>query len=118
MTTNTDRMSAHVTIRFDKVVTNLGGHYNPHSGNFVAPVTGYYVFYWQTTAYGKYKSYAILMVDGHNYGRSLTTGTEHHLHGAGNMAIVRVLKSQHVWIQTFTESSIHVGSSFSGYLLY
>ena len=32
------------TIRFDRVVTNIGGHYNTNTGKFTCPYPGLYVF--------------------------------------------------------------------------
>ena len=34
------------TIKFDTIVTNIGNHYNQHSGMFTAPEQGVYVFSW------------------------------------------------------------------------
>ena len=36
--------SSHFTLKFDTVKTNIGNGYNFHSGTFVAPVSGTYVF--------------------------------------------------------------------------
>ncbi|XP_062613255.1 uncharacterized protein LOC134275032 [Saccostrea cucullata] len=34
------------TILYDGIVTNIGGHYNPHTGAFTVPSHGVYVFTW------------------------------------------------------------------------
>ncbi|XP_062619549.1 uncharacterized protein LOC134281099 [Saccostrea cucullata] len=37
---------SHIVIAFDTVITNIGNGYHPHSGIFIAPRTGTYVFTW------------------------------------------------------------------------
>lgn len=37
---------AHRILTFDKVITNVGNAYHPHSGTFIAPRSGLYVFTW------------------------------------------------------------------------
>lgn len=38
--------SAHFVLSFDTVITNTGNGYHHHSGIFIAPRSGYYVFTW------------------------------------------------------------------------
>lgn len=40
------RPSDHFILHFDTVITNAGNGYHPHSGVFIAPRSGYYVFTW------------------------------------------------------------------------
>lgn len=44
MSANEAPPSNHFTLKFDVVKTNVGNAYNKHSGTFVAPETGVYVF--------------------------------------------------------------------------
>ena len=39
------------TIKFDTIVTNVGSHYNQHSGMFTASEQGVYVFSWNHYCY-------------------------------------------------------------------
>lgn len=36
----------HHIIAFDKVITNVGNAYHPHTGTFIAPRSGLYIFTW------------------------------------------------------------------------
>lgn len=42
---DTGHLGIHQTIIFDRVVTNIGNHYHPHSGIFTTIVAGVYVFF-------------------------------------------------------------------------
>lgn len=46
MSVHTTEISKGSTIHFDTIVTNIGNHYNKHSGIFTAPQHGVYVFTW------------------------------------------------------------------------
>lgn len=46
MYVHTTEISKGSTIHFDTIVTNIGNHYNKHSGIFTAPQHGVYVFAW------------------------------------------------------------------------
>jgi hypothetical protein len=50
-TYETDLSKDH-TIKFDRIVTNIGNHYNPNSGTFTAPQHGLYVFTWNLYCHG------------------------------------------------------------------
>uniref|UniRef100_K1PX05 Uncharacterized protein n=1 Tax=Magallana gigas TaxID=29159 RepID=K1PX05_MAGGI len=39
-------ISKDFTIQFDTIITNIGNHYNNHTGAFTAPQHGVYVFTW------------------------------------------------------------------------
>ncbi|XP_062616451.1 uncharacterized protein LOC134278150 [Saccostrea cucullata] len=39
-------LAVHQTILFEGILSNIGNHYNPHTGAFTAPVHGVYVFTW------------------------------------------------------------------------
>ena len=53
--THNDASSTHHILAFDKVITNIGNAYHPHSGSFLAPRSGVYVFIWT------------IRLDGNNY---------------------------------------------------
>ncbi|XP_062591681.1 complement C1q-like protein 4 [Saccostrea cucullata] len=44
--------SGHHILTFDNVITNAGNAYHPHSGTFIAPRSGFYVFTWTIRIFG------------------------------------------------------------------
>uniref|UniRef100_A0A8W8JDP1 C1q domain-containing protein n=1 Tax=Magallana gigas TaxID=29159 RepID=A0A8W8JDP1_MAGGI len=42
----------HHIIAFDKVITNVGNAYHPHTGTFIAPRSGLYIFTWTIAQWG------------------------------------------------------------------
>jgi hypothetical protein len=48
---------------FERVVMNIGGHYNNIDGIFVAPKTGIYLFAWTVCTIGANYAFTELMVD-------------------------------------------------------
>ena len=55
MSTNEVNIGPHHTIIFDHIETNIGNGYNGHTGVFIAPINGVYVFFY--TAFGTYPSF-------------------------------------------------------------
>lgn len=53
----------HHIIVFDKAVTNVGNAYHPHSGTFIAPRSGLYVFTWTIRQDGTNHHITELLVD-------------------------------------------------------
>lgn len=53
----------HHIIAFDKVITNVGNAYHPHSGTFIAPRSGLYVFTWTISQWGTSNHVTELVVD-------------------------------------------------------
>lgn len=50
-------------IVFDHVITNVGNAYNPHSGLFIAPVSGIYVFSTSILSYDGRNNWASIVVN-------------------------------------------------------
>ena len=118
-------ISTKVTIRFDRTYINLGSHYHTENGIFIAPTTGVYMFHW-TIASGSSDFTTQLMVDGNPMASSYVPypgGAD----SSSAMAIIRVNKDAHVWIQIYGSSEYVYGgsnsignnyqSTFSGILL-
>lgn len=55
--------AVHHIIAFDKVITNVGNAYHPHTGAFIAPRSGLYVFTWTIAQWGSSYHVTELVVD-------------------------------------------------------
>ncbi|XP_062578971.1 complement C1q-like protein 3 [Saccostrea cucullata] len=102
------------TIKFDKIVTNIGNHYNPHSGLFTAPQHGVYVFTWTLYCARDGFIYSQLVVNSNVVGAMFTTAQ-----GAGNIrastwiVVVEINKDDVVYIRTLPNGQSHSGSLYS-----
>ena len=57
LTKNFGPVSEHTDIIFDRVITNIGASYEPHTGRFTAPINGVYQFNVIVSAQGRHKVY-------------------------------------------------------------
>ncbi|XP_019918432.3 multimerin-2 [Magallana gigas] len=120
-------ISKEFTIHFDTVLTNIGNHYNKHSGTFTAPQHGVYVFTWNLYCYAEGYIYSQLVVNSNVVGTMFTSAQ-----GAANIrsptgiVVVEVNQGDVVFVRTHPTNG-HVGnlysytdyrSSFNGWKLY
>ena len=110
-------------IKFDKIMINNGNHYHPTDGVLVAPISGVYMFSWNTLTYDSKGLYTELRVENDvkgvvasNAGSSLITP------GSASL-LCHVRKGEHVWVQTSggtTDNYMYDwrdSTSFMGFLL-
>jgi len=116
-------------IKFDRILLNDGGHYNPYTGAFTAPVTGVYVFSFtfDTTA----STFVRLVIDGVNQIDGVANrhvgaaGDRQSQNTGGNTCVLRVNHGQAVLVEVYEIADTTINSSntfrltsFSGFLLY
>ena len=101
---------------------NNGNHYHPTDGVFVAPISGVYMFAWNTLAFNNKYSLTELRVESEVKG---AVGS----HGGSNQYIPRsasllchIKKGEHVWVQTSDGAANYINNwnnspSFMGFLL-
>lgn len=116
-----------LTLKFDRVVTNIGNHYNPYSGTFTAPQHGAYVFTWGLYCHTEGHIFSQLVVNSNSKGATYTSSE-----GARNirlttgMVVVEVNAGDVVFVRTHPTrpngGSLYSGgdfrSTFSGWKLY
>lgn len=114
-------------IKFEQTILNLGNHYHPEDGIFIAPVSGVYLFHWTMINYKDYAHTNILV--GGKVISTTTTSVSGNYNSGSALVIVTVQKGQHVWIQTCCGTGQEVygntlgldsyfQSTFSGTLLF
>ena len=93
---------------FERVIMNIGGHYNNVDGIFVAPKTGIYLFAWTVCTNAANYVMTELMVDNTMISRAGESEASGH-YDCGSMTAVYIMnKDKHAWIRTTTYGSKHV----------
>ncbi|VDN96697.1 unnamed protein product [Rodentolepis nana] len=116
---NIEEMPPGNRAKMSNVITNVGGAYDQHNGQFCAPIDGVYSFIVAISAQGN-KQAAVRLMHNENHifdvwsdSRPWSTATNH--------AIVIMKKSDCVWLQ-LRESAFYLYgymySTFAGHLLF
>lgn len=114
----------HHTIAFDVVKTNVGNGYHQHSGTFIAPSAGTYVFDWMIQSTWTGVVYTQLMRNSEVLGEVVADSThEYEFHSATGVVVTQLIEGDEVFIRTHpTDTSTgHIisrpgyRSSFSGW---
>ena len=85
---------------FERVVMNIGGHYNNIDGIFVAPKTGIYLFAWTVCTSGANYAMTELMVDNTMISRAGEKEASGNFDCGSMTAVCRMDKDKHAWIRT------------------
>ncbi|XP_063418546.1 complement C1q tumor necrosis factor-related protein 2-like [Mytilus trossulus] len=112
-------------VKYDKVITDEGGNFNPGDGIFVCPVTGIYLFSWTVfTASSKIVDTELRVDNVIIDSMYVYIGTSSHV-PATKVVLCQVKKGDHVWIQTSAHTTENVfetptasRSSFTGMLVH
>ncbi|XP_010887842.2 complement C1q tumor necrosis factor-related protein 3 [Esox lucius] len=108
---------------FDEVTVNIGGAYDPQTGNFTAPAGGVYHFIFSCYAGTTKKVNVELLKNGVNIAAISETGNPEFsiYHGGSSGVTVELRKGDKVHVVLRNGSSIYVNSRinmFSGHLLF
>nr|XP_011412477.3 uncharacterized protein LOC105317520 isoform X2 [Crassostrea gigas] len=120
-------ISKDFTIHFDTILTNIGNHYNKHSGIFTAPQHGVYVFTWNLYCHAEGYIFSQLVVNSNVVGAMLTDSEgASNSRSHTNIVVVEVNQGDIVFVRTHPTLT-HIGnlyshsewrSSFNGWTLY
>ncbi|XP_052692374.1 cerebellin-3-like isoform X2 [Crassostrea angulata] len=104
-------------VKYNQVLLNIGGGYQKHSGHFVAPVDGTYVFFLSLLPTPGTSASFFIFVN--------SRSTVEALNVSSNMAIVSLSKGDHVWVMSHPGGRVdprqrlqYAGNTFSGFLVY
>ena len=102
---------------------NNGNHYHPTDGVFVAPISGVYMFAWNTNTYNSNSLFTELRVESEVKGAvGSYAGRGQYLPGSASL-LCHVKKGEHVWVQTSSKTTTNYiydwddSTSFMGFLL-
>lgn len=114
----------HHILIFDNAVTNVGNAYHPHTGTFIAPRSGFYVFTWTIRLNGAMHHTTELLVD-NNIINSIYLNPNNAIDGGvTGTVVVRVNQGDDVFVRTGLrynngdiKSDSDGRSSFAGWIL-
>ena len=101
---------------------NNGNHYHSTDGVFVAPISGVYMFSWNTLTYNNKYSFTELRVESEVKGAlGSQAASNHYIPGSASL-LCHVKKGEHVWVQTSDWTANYINNwnnspSFKGILL-
>ncbi|XP_056599788.1 otolin-1-A [Triplophysa dalaica] len=109
-------------VKFDKVIYNEEGHWDPNISKFNCTHGGVYVFSYYITVRNR-PLRAALVVNGIRKLRTRDSLYGQDIDQASNMAVLRLSSGDQVWLETLRDwngvySSSEDDSTFSGFLLY
>nr|KAG5707858.1 hypothetical protein BaRGS_031589 [Batillaria attramentaria] len=112
---------AHGVLKFDHLVTSVGGGYDPHTGIFTAPVSGLYVFFLSIMSSNEHGAVDVAIVkEGAALDRAWAEGQGDSYDQGSSLVTVHVTTGQKVWVEQAAGDTTVMGgprSVFSGYLL-
>ncbi|XP_052820735.1 complement C1q-like protein 4 [Mya arenaria] len=108
------------TIKFDYAETNVGNAYHTHTGVFIAPLKGMYVFHASAMSAPGQDQYLTFMKDGRlvSYVYPDARGTSGY-QSSSNLWVLELDVGSETWLQTSGAGQIHGNNftTFSGFLL-
>lgn len=115
---------ASTPIIFQKVITNINGHFVVEEGKFVCHIPGTYYFVYHATSSGK-SLCVMLMVNGEKkatFCDHILTRVNYYQASSGGLAVY-LKHNQKVWLETNAQNGMYAAESkgnsvFSGFLIY
>ena len=114
----------HHTLIFDHIETNIGNSYNGHTGAFIAPINGLYMFFY--TVFGEHPSYMSIEITVNSVARGAifvdNRATPYHNTGSTGVAVFVLSQGDDCFMRTQStypstgniNSNYMMRTSFSG----
>ena len=113
-------------LQYSNVITNVGGAYNPADSTFMAPIEGYYVFSWSTSAWDRKYTLSSIMKNGARilsqsaYANAVTNQGD----STSETVVLHMVQGDRVWIDLYKGSAPYMDfgaftdiNVFTGFLL-
>ena len=100
-------------LQYNRVITNVGGAYNPTDCAFTAPVDGHYVFSWSTSQYDRKYPYSAITKNGavllteSAFANDVNSAAD----STSQTVTLHLVTGDRVWIKRTAGSDPHVESS-------
>ncbi|KAK7489101.1 hypothetical protein BaRGS_00019615 [Batillaria attramentaria] len=105
----------------DRVVTNIGNGYDAHTGNFLAPVSGSYLFAVHFMGNLNTNTYLFLMVDNTLQDQTYSDGDGQHWDHVSATTVIHLRAGQRVWLRSDSRGTKQYRgghyTTFSGFLI-
>nr|KAG5707860.1 hypothetical protein BaRGS_031591 [Batillaria attramentaria] len=114
-------VGVHGTFKFDRVVSNVGGGYDPHTGIFTAPVTGLYAFFLFLMAINDGDIHVAIVKEGAQLDKVFAGGPGNSYDQGSSLLSKHMSAGEQVWVVQVTHDTTVRGDTwtvFSGFLVH
>ena len=105
-------------LQYNKVITNIGGAYNPSDCTFTAPSDGFYMFSWSTTQYSSNGARTITAIVKNGaeqlFESSYVYGGHDVMDAASQTVTMHLATGDRVWIKLESGSNPYVNGVYEG----
>ena len=102
-------------LQYTTVIINVGGAYNPTDSTFTAPIEGYYVFSWSTSAFNRKYTLSSIMKNGDRIASQsvFALAVVNQGDSTSETVVLHLVQGDRVWINLFRGDAPYIdGSSF------
>lgn len=113
-------LPGYTTVKFNKRITDIHGDYNPATGIFTAPVSGFYAFALDTRALPGRRCWVDVVMNGQPIATDYTEAPGGQVDSETAFAIVHLTSGDQVWVRHKGTGNCGLDDlgNFSGFILY